>query len=128
MPFQYARFGGILEWFDFTMTAQDIIGKAAYDSMTNTVDPDGAKAVAEHLLLGIAQIQDVIFNQTREQPTLIRFFSLPNFEAGKFSLCAAAKIANGVSYLFGNNQEVLRFLAPDGYDLKHLQKGLEDEE
>jgi hypothetical protein len=125
MPFQYARFGGVIEWFDFTMTGQEIIGKAACDSITQAIDPQGAGAVAEQIGRSVDQVRDLIYNQTREYPQIIRFFSLPNFQSRNFSLLAAARTANGATYIFGNDRETLKMLAPDGYDLQYLNKGLD---
>lgn len=127
MPFQYARFGGIIDWFDFTMTGQEIIGKAACDSITQAIDPRGAGAVAEQIRLSVEQVRDLIYNQTREYPQIVRFFSLPNFKAGKFNLFAVAATANRATYLFGNDREMLKVLAPDGYELQYLNKGLDAE-
>lgn len=127
MPFQYARFGGIIEWFDFTMTAQEIIGKAACDLVTQAIDPQGAGTVAEQIGRSVDQVRALVFNQTQAYPQLVRFFSLPNFKAGKFNLFAAARTASGATYIFGNDREMLKILAPDGYELQYLNKELDGE-
>ncbi len=57
----------------------------------------------------VEKIKAIIYNETREEPHTIKFFSIPNFDYGNFDIGCVAKISNnGSTYIFVNDEKYIK--------------------
>lgn len=116
MQFSFAKCGGIIDWFEHTLSKQELILKtleANIDKTFNEISSDFSECEE--------QIKEVIFKQEKEYPHTIRYFSVPNFDQLAFDVYAVAKIDNnGSTYIFGSDERVIDAMSPDGWNTLYI--------
>ncbi|KOA18323.1 hypothetical protein CLHOM_32200 [Clostridium homopropionicum DSM 5847] len=97
---------GIIDYFEFTMTTNEVIKKIADDP-----------SYSKEIIMGCErEVKEFINENSGEYPHTVRFFAIPDFSYGTFNLGCVAKISNnGSTYILCGNREY--FSAVDaGYD------------
>lgn len=115
MPYSFAKCGGIVDYFQGTLTAGERVGNAI--KQFGEYDFAAARRVLDEVEQEINQINDFLLKEEDEKPHTIRFFSVPNYDGSTFDTYAVAKISNnGSTYIFGNSKELLEQFAPGGFE------------
>ena len=90
----YAEMGGIIDFFQFTMTTNEVIEK-------------GEASYSKEIMIGCEhEVKEFINEISGEYPQIIKFFAIPDFIYGVFNLGCIAKIDNnGSTYILCGNKD-----------------------
>lgn len=118
MAFRYVQLSGIIDDFQFSMTADDFIANAlkTYE-FGRPNKSDYIKGLIDEIDIMLDQIDQFLLNSDEhDKPHTVRFFGVPDFSGFGFVIMAVAKIINnGQTYLFGNDKKLMIGIAGNGW-------------
>ena len=114
---------GIIDLFGLSLSRDELEERIIFDhkdtygshaqSFYNNVD-------VEDIDSAVNEIKEIIKLKYGEEPIVIRFFAIPDFEYLGFNLCPIAKIStNGSTFVFAKDKEIFEYLnRSNGYYLE----------
>lgn len=111
---QYYAELGIIDFFGLSLSKDDLKARVNFDFE----DSYGSNQHSFYQRIDIADVDDmveeikqIIKENTGEEPVVVRFFAIPDFEYLGFNLCPIAKITNnGSTFVFSKDIKIFECL------------------